>query len=85
MANTKTKEVEIYSPEVIELMVEYRKGWANKENATRDIMKLTGLSAPVCGALLDMAKSQSVTQIRGYSKVPEYLQEARARKRKQEP
>jgi len=85
MAKIKAEEMSGYDPELVELMVEYKKGWANLENTVRDMGKLTGLTPEVCKALLRSIKRNNVTQIRGYSKEPQRLLEAKARKRKQEP
>ena len=85
MVKSKAKEMMGYDPELVELMVEYKKGWANLENTVRDMQKMTGLTPEVCKALLHSIKRNNVTQIRGFSKEPEYLKEAKARKRKQEP
>ena len=81
MAKSKTQPpVDPYSPEVIELMVEYRRGWRNQTNAVRDMAAMTGLEPDICKVLLDMNKGMTVTQIRGYSKEPERLAEGKKRK-----
>ena len=84
MAKTKTEEM-TYDPELVELMIEYKKGWANLENTVRDMRKMTGLTPEVCKALLQSIKRHNVVEIRGYSKEPKELVEGKARKRKQEP
>jgi hypothetical protein len=81
MADTQTEQVSFDSPEVTDLIIEYRKGWANEANTIRDMQKLTGLAAPVCKALLDAAKSQKITDLRGYSKRPDNLKDNRKKKR----
>ena len=85
MADTKTEEMMGYDPELVELMIEYKKGWANLENTVRDMQKMTGLTPAVCKALLGSIKRHNVVDIRGYSKEPKELVEGKARKRKQEP
>lgn len=86
MADTEAEEMRGFAPELVELMVEYKKGWANLENTIRDMSKLSGLTPEVCKALLlSTVKRQNATQIRGYSKVPKRLLEGKARKKKREP
>lgn len=85
MAKIKTEEMTGYDPELVELMIEYKKGWANLENTVRDMRKMTGLTPEVCKALLSSIKRHNVVEIRGYSKEPKELIEGKARKRKQEP
>ena len=81
MAKSKTQPpLDPYSPEVIELMIEYRTGWRNEANAIRDMAAMTGLLPDICKVLLDMNKSMTVPHIRGYSKMPERLVEGKKRK-----
>ena len=67
MANSKTKE------ELIEAVCDYKKGWTNLENATKEISNLSGLDTSIATAFLKAMKRNNVTQIRGYSKEPERL------------
>ncbi len=67
MANSKTKE------ELIEAVCDYKKGWTNLENATKEISNLSGLDTSIATAFLKAMKRNNVTQIRGYSKGPERL------------
>lgn len=85
MADAKTEDINFYTPEVVDLMIEYKTGWANKQNTVRDMMKLTGLDAPVCEALLDLAKTQTAVELRGYSKEPEELARVRHLKKRRGP
>lgn len=81
MVNSQTEQVSFDSPEVTNLIIEYKSGWANEANTLRDIEKLTGLAAPICKALLDASKSQKITELRGYSKRPDNLKDNRKKKR----
>lgn len=86
MAKAKAQPpVDPYSPEVIELMVEYRRGWRNEANAIRDMSAMTGLLPDICKVLLDMNKGMNATQIRGYSKEPKQLAEGKKRKAARRP
>ena len=86
MAKAKAKPpVDPYSPEVIELMVEFRRGWRNQANAVRDMSAMTGLEPDICKVLLDMNKGLTVTQIRGYSKEPEQLAEGKKKAARRPP
>ena len=67
MANSKTKE------ELIEAVCDYKKGWTNLENATKEISNLSGLDTSIATAFLKAMKRNNVTQIRGYSKEPKRL------------
>jgi hypothetical protein len=81
MAKAKTQEVtDPYSPEVIELMIEYKKRWRNLPNAMRDMSKMTGLEPEICRVMLEMCKSLKVVEIRGYSKIPQTLVEGKRKK-----
>ena len=80
MAKTKAQEMTEYDPEVVELMIEYKKGWSNLANATRDMAKLTGLMPEVCKALLELSKRNNVVELRGYSKTPEILIDGKKKK-----
>jgi hypothetical protein len=81
MAKAKTQEVvDPYSPEVIELIIEYKTRWRNLPNAVRDMSKMTGLLPDICKALLEMHKGMTVTQIRGYSKEPQILIDGKKKK-----
>lgn len=86
MAKAKPKPpVDPYSPEVIELMIEYKTGWRNLTNAVRDMSAMTGLLPDICKVMLEMTKSVSVTDLRGYSKMPERLAEGKKRKAARRP
>lgn len=86
MAKAKPKPpVDPYSPEVIELMIEYKTGWRNLPNAIRDMSAMTGLEPDICKVLLDMNKGLTVTQIRGYSKEPERLAEGKKKAARRPP
>ena len=85
MAKAKTEEMTEYDPEVVELMIEYKKGWSNLANATRDMAKLTGLLPEVCKALLELAKRSNVVELRGYSKEPQILIDGKKKKAAERP
>ena len=81
MAKAKAEEItDPYSPEVIELMIEYKKRWRNLPNAMRDMSKMTGLDPEICRVMLEMCKSLKASEIRGYSKEPEILVEGKKKK-----
>jgi hypothetical protein len=81
MAKAKTQPpLDPYSPEVIELMIEFKTGWRNLPNAMRDMSAMTGLEPDICKVMLEMCKSLKVVEIRGYSKEPERLVEGKKRK-----
>ena len=81
MAKPKTQPpLDPYSPEVIELMIEFKTGWRNLPNAMRDMSAMTGLEPDICKVMLEMCKSLKVVEIRGYSKEPERLVEGKKRK-----
>ncbi len=67
MAKSKTHD------EMIEAICDFKKGWTNIRSATKEIEELVGLTPDVAKALLSSMKSNSVTQIRGYSKEPTRL------------
>lgn len=76
MAKPKAKEVDVddvYSPEAIEVMVDYVKGNWNLENAARELHKLTGLLPEYGKVLLRAMRTgrPNVTMVRGYEKTPE--------------
>ena len=81
MAKPKTQPpLDPYSPEVIELMIEFKTGWRNLPNAMRDMSAMTGLEPDICKVMLEMCKSLKVVEIRGYSKMPQQLAEGKKRK-----
>jgi hypothetical protein len=81
VAKAKTQEVvDPYSPEVIELMIEYKTRWRNLPNAMRDMSKMTGLEPEICRVMLEMCKSLKVYEIRGYSKTPQILIDGKKKK-----
>jgi len=59
--------------QMIEAICDYRKGWTNIHSATKELEELAGLTPEVAKALLNSMKSNSITNIRGYSKEPERL------------
>jgi len=59
--------------EMIEAICDYKKGWTNLANATKELEDLTGLSPDIAASLLTNMKRNNVTQIRGYSKEPSRL------------
>ena len=67
MAKSKTHD------EMIESIGEYKKGWTNLSNATKELGELAGLTPDVAAALLKNMKRDNVTNIRGYSKEPTRL------------
>ena len=68
MAKSKTRD------EIIETMVDFKKGLRTLDTGSRVLAEQTGLEDDVARALLrGMKKSQTnVTQIRGYSKEKDY-------------
>jgi len=85
MVKTKAQEMTEYDPEVVELIIEYKKGWRNLPNAVRDMAKMTGLLPEVCKALLELSKRNNVVELRGYSKEPKILIEGKKKKAAQKP
>ena len=69
--------------EIIETMVDFKKGLRTLETGTKVLSEQTGLEQDVARALLrGMNKSYStVTQIRGYSKEKSYQIEGKKKKR----
>jgi hypothetical protein len=63
--------------EMIESICDYQKGWTNLANATKELGELAGLAPDVAASLLKSMKSNSVTNIRGYSKEPERLRKSK--------
>ena len=61
------------SKEFIEAVCDYKKGWTNLENATKEIAEHTKLDTAIAAAFLKAMKRNNFTQIRGYSKEPERL------------
>ena len=58
--------------EMIEAIVDYRKGWTNLKSAKEVRGELAGLSPDIAAAFLKDMKRSNVTQIRGYSKEKDY-------------
>jgi|TARA_R110000824_G_scaffold53604_2_gene148297 hypothetical protein len=58
---------------MIESICDYKKGWTNLSNATKELGELAGLTPDVAAALLKNMKRDNVTNIRGYSKEPTRL------------
>ena len=67
MAKSKTHD------EMIEAICDYKKGWTNLANATKELGELAGLTPDVAASLLKNMKRDNVTNIRGYSKEPTRL------------
>jgi len=59
--------------EVIEVVCDYKKGWTNLDNATKELSEMSGLSPDIAASFLKNMKRNNVTQIRGYSKEPSRL------------
>lgn len=67
------KDVEPYSPEAIEVMVDYVRGLRSLDGAAKELYKLTGLLPDYGKALLKGVKSgrANATVVRGKSNEPE--------------
>ena len=63
--------------EVIEVVCDYKKGWTNLDNATKELSEMSGLSPDIAASFLKNMKRNNVTQIRGYSKEPRRLAEGK--------
>lgn len=59
--------------EVVETLVDLRRGMRNKQTATKEIVRLTGLLPEYAEVLIRETAGQNVSQIRGYEKTPERL------------
>lgn len=62
MVDPKTHE------EIIETIVDYKKGMRNLQTGSAELSRLSGLSPEIAACLLKSMKRNNVTQIRGYSK-----------------
>ena len=58
--------------EMIEAVCDYKKGWTNLNNATKELCDLTGLDPDIAATFLTNMKRNNVTQIRGYTKEKPY-------------
>ena len=58
--------------EMIEAVCDYKKGWTNLNNATKELCDLTGLDPYIAATFLTNMKRNNVTQIRGYTKEKAY-------------
>lgn len=58
--------------DIIEIIVEYKKGFYSKQNAIRQLGKL-GFEPGISEAMLSAMKKDNVVDIRGYVKTPERL------------
>jgi len=70
--------------ELIEAVVDYRRGLRNIKTGAAEVARLSGLTPDVAAALLKSMKQDTVTAIRGYSKEPERMRlgKERAKQRK---
>ena len=74
MAKSKTHE------ELIEAVVDYKRGLRNLKTGSDEISRISGLQPEIVACFLKAMKRDNVTQIRGYSKEPEHLLKAKKRK-----
>jgi hypothetical protein len=69
------EDVEPYSPEAIEVIVDHIRGLRSLDGAAKELYKLTGLMPDYGKALLKAMKNgrgrTNATVVRGYSKEPE--------------
>lgn len=69
--------------DMIEIMVEYRRGIQNLEGAMKRMEKITGLTKEICRAMLSNLTSrqhrQGATDIRGYQRTPKHLVDGKMR------
>lgn len=81
MANDKTHD------DLIEAVVDYRRGLRNIKTGAAEVARLSGLTPDIAAVFLKNMKRDNVTAIRGYSKEPERtrLGKERAKQKKREP
>ena len=81
MADIKTKigteDAYMRHYKFIEAVCDYRKGWTNLENASKEVAKLSELTPEIAASFLKQMKRNNVTQIRGYSIEPERLRKGK--------
>lgn len=68
--------------EVIEIIVDYKKGFYSKQNAIRQLVK-RGFEPSIAEVMLMSMKKDNVVDIRGYSKEPPQLRKGAEARRRQ--
>jgi hypothetical protein len=63
--------------DIIETIVDYKKGLRNKNTAPKILAEQMGISIGAASAFLKEMKRGNVTQIRGYEKTPEHIVKGR--------
>jgi|TARA_B110000263_G_C14790291_1_gene277297 ribosomal protein S25 len=63
--------------DIIETIVDYKKGLRNKLTAPKILAEQMGISLGAASAFLKEMKRGNVTQIRGYEKTPEHIVKGR--------
>lgn len=69
--------------EIIETIVDYKKGLRNLNTGSAELSRLSGLTPEIAAVFLKNMKRDNVTGIRGYSKEPENARLAKERIRQQ--
>lgn len=67
--------------QIIEAMVDYKRGLRNLDTGSAELARLSGLTPEIAAAFLKSMKRDNVTAIRGYSKEPERLRLGKERKK----